>query len=202
MHWVNDNNPEHKGWAAPVVPDGRIGVGPVGGPAGGVMVVDADTLATTMAADIQTADLDPPVVDGRTAIGWRAVCECGWRGEQWQRVNTREQGHAGPRRVYAPDTDRYGTAPAWLSETLRNEWQAHLQPAALRVIKEIASAVAAAQTRLDTAVAAARADGHSWAAIGTAAGITRQSAHERWANPVTAYEESWKSAEDSIRTAH
>ncbi|MGW4644083.1 hypothetical protein ACWEN6_36580 [Sphaerisporangium sp. NPDC004334] len=37
------------------------------------------------------------------------------------------------------------------------------------------------QTRLNTAVLAAREAGHSWAEIGAAVGITRQSAHERWA---------------------
>jgi hypothetical protein len=40
--------------------------------------------------------------------------------------------------------------------------------------------VANAQARLDAAVQAARAAGLSWAAIGDAAGMAGQSAHQRW----------------------
>ena len=36
--------------------------------------------------------------------------------------------------------------------------------------------------RLDKTVAAAKAAGASWADIGRAVGISRQSAHERWAD--------------------
>jgi hypothetical protein len=41
---------------------------------------------------------------------------------------------------------------------------------------------AQAGRRLDKTVAAAKAAGATWADVGRAAGITRQAAHERWAN--------------------
>lgn len=40
------------------------------------------------------------------------------------------------------------------------------------------------QRRLDDAVAVARAAGATWGEIGAAAGMTRQSAHERWGHLV------------------
>ncbi|GAA3832426.1 hypothetical protein GCM10022226_62060 [Sphaerisporangium flaviroseum] len=52
---------------------------------------------------------------------------------------------------------------------------------ALDLIQAEAQAVSAAQARLTAAVRAAREAGNSWVDIGGAAGISRQSAHERWA---------------------
>ncbi|MFE3052974.1 hypothetical protein [Nocardia sp. NPDC059239] len=51
-------------------------------------------------------------------------------------------------------------------------------------VEQITLAVAEldkAQRRVNDTVRAARADGASWEVIGRAAGISRQSAHERWA---------------------
>jgi hypothetical protein len=51
----------------------------------------------------------------------------------------------------------------------------------LSAVRAAAAQVRTAQARLDAAVQRARADGRSWGDIGPAAGMTHQSAHERWA---------------------
>lgn len=50
-------------------------------------------------------------------------------------------------------------------------------------VEEAAAAHGEASEQLDQAVARARDYGASWADIGRAVGITRQSAHERWGEP-------------------
>jgi hypothetical protein len=57
------------------------------------------------------------------------------------------------------------------------------QTRALDRIVAAAEAYAGAGYRLDNAVAEARAAGATWEQIGRAAGITRQSAWQRWATP-------------------
>lgn len=74
----------------------------------------------------------------------------------------------------------------------------------LALVRHAASAEVAVRDLLQQAVGAARAGGHSWAAIGTELGMTRQavqqrfgdraaadpvSAEQRWLGPVTAFDE-------------
>ncbi|WP_084797571.1 hypothetical protein [Pseudonocardia sp. Ae706_Ps2] len=47
-------------------------------------------------------------------------------------------------------------------------------------VHDAAVRLAEIREELDTAVGLARAAGASWTVIGNAAGLTRQSAHERW----------------------
>ena len=64
------------------------------------------------------------------------------------------------------------------------EWKQHVQPlAAAAAVRSAAAAVRDAETALAEAVAAARTANPpaTWEQIGRAAGISRQSAHERWA---------------------
>ena len=86
------------------------------------------------------------------------------------------------RRVYAPDTDVHADERPEVAEAARAVWRRqHLDP--IDVDDEIQAAVEArrdADVRLDAAVAKARLLGRSWADIGAAAGMTRQSANERW----------------------
>lgn len=60
-------------------------------------------------------------------------------------------------------------------------------PDALAAIERARQVVTAAERDLDAAVATARSAGQSWEAIGRAAGMTRQSAHGRWAQPAGRY---------------
>lgn len=150
---------EHEGWSGGIAPDGRITVGARG-------------------ANLLLGDGSEVAEDAVT--GWQAACSCGWCGPVWTRAAAPDQDDRTERIVYLPD----GDPGEVLEAALHDEWRDHVASFdADPVVADITAAareVEAARRRLDTAVAAARTAGASWEAIGTAAGITRQSAHERW----------------------
>lgn len=125
-------------------------------------------------------------------VGWRLSCNCARRSSsevstwtdpaQWARVPSASLEDLARRRVYAPDTDVHADERPEVAEAARAVWRRqHLDP--IDVDDEIQAAVEArrdADVRLDAAVAKARLLGRSWADIGAAAGMTRQSANERW----------------------
>lgn len=173
MAWTNEDG-IHEGWDAAEFPGSRFSVGSRGG---GATVRRFPPGPGRLSA----ARGEPEELDGRTAIGWRALCECGWRGELWQRVATPGEHDPDNRRIHDPDPSPHGDAPAEVEDTLHREWIGHLEPQTLTAVRLEAQALEAAQVRLNAAVSAARQSGASWADIGAAVGITRQSAHERWA---------------------
>ena len=75
----------------------------------------------------------------------------------------------------------YADVPAHVDEQIYQEWLSHLPSPSLADVRAAAGDVHKAEARLNEAVQRARAAGSSWADVGDAAGITRQSAHERWA---------------------
>ncbi|WP_214417044.1 hypothetical protein [Sphaerisporangium fuscum] len=173
MAWVSDEAVGHEGWDAAVFSGGRVSVGSGGG--GALVRRDGpDGLDDTGA---------PEVVSGHAAIGWRSMCECGWRGPLWRRASSPEEHDRAARLVWV-EVDQYGDASEDIRDAMRAEWSEHLPPARLAAVGREARAVEVAQARLTGAVHAAREAGHSWADIGEAVGITRQSAHERWAKPL------------------
>jgi hypothetical protein len=97
-------------------------------------------------------------------IGWRAACDCGWRGPQFY-----------PRAEW-PSRD--GHAPTQVEgwETgsgLYADWDRHLNRALPELaIYDAACALADAQTRLDNAVRIACGAGRPWSRIAAAAGIS------------------------------
>lgn len=104
--------------------------------------------------------------------GWRAVCECGWRGAQfWPRAEFPGSSSIAPDEVDGFETG-HGACGEWLEHL-------HTVLPGLAV-HDAAQDLAGAREALDQAVATARAAGASWTVIGKAAGLTRQSAHERW----------------------
>jgi hypothetical protein len=134
------------------------GYGPSLDHTGGVVhVLEGDTDAST-----------PPDQLGPRVIGWRSACQCGWRGAQFYL-----------RSEWL--TSEYALAPEEVEERCKAEWERHLR-AALPVlaIHDLAQQITQAEENLVEAVCAARAAGVSWAVIGEAAAITRQSAQERW----------------------
>ena len=102
-----------------------------------------------------------------------------WRGELWTRGETSD---VTARILRVPDdqVDDIGDLPA--GKLLYDKWARHLGPAFAELVDVRAAAadVEKARGRLNDAVAAARAAGASWEGVDEAAGITRQSAHERW----------------------
>ncbi|WP_404316273.1 AsnC family protein [Prescottella equi] len=148
---------DHEGWVAAVAPDGR---GSVGSMQGHVVLPGGERIADNL------------------VVGWRAQCECGWAGPLWTRVTDAEAADEREHRVF--DTEG-GDPPVEVEDLIHPEWKAHVAPVeALAAVAAAATEARKARLRLDTVVAEARAVGASWADIGRAAEISRQSAHERW----------------------
>ncbi|MBN0975100.1 MULTISPECIES: hypothetical protein [Gordonia] len=134
-------------------------------------------------------------------VGWLLRCDCRrWESSdpysselsswtdpvQWARVPSASLEDLARHRVFAPDSDVHADERPEVAEAARAVWQReHLDP--IDVDGEIRAAADArrdADARLDAAVAKARRLGRSWADIGAAAGMTRQSANERWKDRV------------------
>ena len=123
-------------------------------------------------------------------VGWRVICtdmrnykapEC-WRGPVWTRVATAAEADPERHRVYAPDP--YGLDED-TSDLIMLDWERHIAPSQAAYPVELAAReFYDAQDRLNEAVRQARADGASWTDIGDAAGMSRQSAHQRWSKVV------------------
>jgi len=143
-----------------------------------------------------TADGTPiPLAEQRTrdyaeVVGWRAICICTerhesrgrerWRGPLWTRVATLDEQDLDARRIHCGDP--YGLDEE-SEDLIYVDWDIHVGPATdeLYAVGLAADEVADAQARLTEAVRAAREAGASWTDIGRATGMSRQSAHERWA---------------------
>lgn len=106
-------------------------------------------------------------------VGWHTACSCGWRSRV---IHSRANYPVRDATAYlAPDALDEGPIQA--------EWRAHLN----EVLPELAvhdalQKEATGRGPVEQAVRQAREAGASWTAVGRAAGITRQSAHERWAH--------------------
>jgi len=125
-------------------------------------------------------------------VGWLLRCDCARRSSpevstwtdpvQWSRVPSSSLEDLTSHRVFAPDTDLDVNVRPEVAEAARAVWRGeHLDP--IDVDDEIRAAADArrnADAQLDAAVAKARRLGRSWADIGAATGMTRQSANERW----------------------
>ena len=121
--------------------------------------------------DVLEAGTDPSTppdqLDPRVT-GWRSGCQCGWRGTQFYL------------RSEWPDTE-YALAPAQVDQYCRIDWERHLRVALpLLAIHDLTQQIAHAQHDLADAVCAARATDISWTVIADAAGITPQTAQDRW----------------------
>ncbi|WP_425298004.1 hypothetical protein, partial [Nocardia brasiliensis] len=125
--------------------------------------------------------------DRNDVVGWRVVCvdegsaRIHWRGPLWTRTTRPDAEDFAARRGYSEDGESDFSAA--LEDAVFADWDtAHVTPIdAVYPVWQAAEELGVAQSALTEAVRKARADGASWADIGTAAGMTRQSAHERWA---------------------
>lgn len=170
MRWWEGDDGRHEGWDAAVFPDGRVSTGPA----------DGGARVHPIGSDGRIGYGRGDVVDGRTAIGWRGHCACGWQGPLWERVAQTRHDFAA-RRIYAlSECLLSGAAPDDVAVAIRAEWETHLDPPSLVAVRKAAEAVRRAQGHLDAAVRAARKDGRTWTRIGESAGVRRQYAQERW----------------------
>lgn len=176
MGWQTEDG-QHEGYVAHEFADGCHGSSWSGGP-----VADTGAGGTML-----------PVAEWQTrgdaeVVGWRPVCdqlsnhgrEC-WRGELWTRVTEPSDHDPKLRRIYSDTAD----LDEDIRDVLMQEWQAHVAPTrGTADVRYAADEADAAQSRLAAAVRSAREQGASWEAIGKAARMTRQSAHERWARVI------------------
>lgn len=173
MAWVSNNN-EHEGWAAEVAPDGRLSSSSS----------DAGMLVEGITGRYKPGKMlpDREVVPDSEIIGWRGACVCGWRGEMWERVASPAAADPAHRRDYVPPNE-FADASNEVENAIHDEWKAHIAPSEAALgVEAAAREYSQAGHRLDKTIAAAKAAGASWADIGRAVGISRQSAHERWAD--------------------
>lgn len=174
MTWVTDDG-AHEGWVLPTFADGGLG-GAWGAPP------DGSTSRAVAVTRIGTRELEYADWQWRSPseiTGWVSGCSCRWRGTTWTRVATPDEHDPAAGRVYAED----GMADdqSQLEDRAHREWARHVAPdEALRVVSDLAGKQAEIGRQLDAAVAKSRALGKSWDAIGRAAGVSRQSAWERW----------------------
>lgn len=180
----------HEGWLAPVFHDGQRGNGVSGG------TIPRDHIAVGRETQAPDGTWHYPSRPAGEVTGWMVVCDCAsgamgvtpgprstWLGPLFTRVPSAALEDLQARRVHADDKDVVDVfhredVEAVVADLWRSE---HLFTAGtLEDVAAAADAISAARARLDSAVAMARHGGASWADIGRAAGMTRQSAQERW----------------------
>ena len=101
-----------------------------------------------------------PLDDGARVVGWRAGCDCGWRGRQFY-----------PRAEWPSATGAVPTAvEGWEGATATcGEWVRHVQQAVPELpVYELARQLTDIRATLTEAVTVARRAGLSWAQIGDA----------------------------------
>ncbi|MEV0869475.1 hypothetical protein AB0I24_16240 [Brachybacterium paraconglomeratum] len=173
MGWLADiDNPEaHEGYVAMLDTAGR-GTGTSTG--AGILFPNP---RWTSGSDEEFDSLVP----WREVAGWRAECECGWQGSTWLR------GDASPDDPAEEDTypDHWILPDGrTVDQAGHEEWREHVGPSvSIEGVRRAAQHFRDAEAALDDAVAQARSCDPpvSWEQIGRAYGITRQSAHDRWA---------------------
>jgi hypothetical protein len=170
LSYTSDDG-RHEGWEAAEFPDGRVSGSMIGGKGVGIRTLEEATGGG--------GTWPQEVTDGSTAIGWRGVCTCGWAGPLFRRVPAAGQHDLARHQVHA-DPGLYADAPPDVADAILAEWTAHLPHETLAEVTAAAEDARKAESRLNDAVAAARAASQTWEAIGRAAGMTRQSANERW----------------------
>jgi hypothetical protein len=113
-----------------------------------------------------------PLPAHEAVIGWRAGCDCGWRGRQFY-----------PGAEWLSATGAVPTAvEGWETTTATcGKWVRHVQHAVSGLsIYGLARQLTDLRATLNEAVAVARRAGLSWAQIGDAAGVSAEHAARRW----------------------
>lgn len=188
----------HEGYLVPVFGDGTRGHAvTTGAPDGSVHVVIRFADSTVASTPSNWGRETRPAAE---ITGWDVVCDC-YRGGShqpterwvspapWVRVPSPALENVNAGKIYASDEDvadisvRADVADAACALLHREHVDGETASADIRAARQD---VADAQDRLDKAVQRARSMGQSWSAIGAAASMTAQSAHQRWSKVVAA----------------
>jgi hypothetical protein len=186
--WSTEDG-KHEGWVAALFADGAIHGSS-----------RFDGFQASYAADGSEMFFPEDWRPHTAVVGWVGACTCGWRSQPWTRASVRAGEDLAARRAFGDYVWVDGEAvtdfdPATVSgpvlfdvdhkvvaEAVHAEWKRHIEPALLLgEIAELTARRREVDERLAVAVAQARKAKTPWEDIGRAAGITRQSAHERWA---------------------
>lgn len=173
MSWSTEDG-KHEMWIAARFADGAVSGG--SGPNGYQVAYAAD------GTELHGRQEYRP---DTAAVGWIGVCTCGWRSQPWTRVADRTEEDLSARRAFGDyllegrvlfDDNR-----AEVEQAIHAEWKRHIKPDQLLAdIAELTARRREIDDRLAAKVAKARQVKIPWEDIGRAAGITRQSAWERW----------------------
>ena len=177
----------HEGYLVPQFGDGQRGHSVTGDGTPNDQVVIGDA--------VQDADANwvYPTRPAGEVTGWVVCCDCStpssfgrvrtWVGPVFTRVPSRALEDPKALKIFAADDDVvYASDREDVEETAMDLWRSEhgFSIDALVAVEAAAEAAAAAKERLAAAVALARHSGASWADIGRAAGMARQSAQGRW----------------------
>ncbi len=186
MVWLTEDG-RHEGYLAPMFGDGQRGRSVI---AEGVPPHEVVLGAETQHEDGSWVWTTRPAGE---VTSWVVCCDCyrtasfgpasSWIGPVFTRVPSKTLEDLKARRVFATDDDvvyvsEREDVQGAAEELWRSEHAFGID--ALTEVQAAAAATTQARLRLDAAVTIARQSGASWADIGRAAGMTRQSAQERW----------------------
>ncbi len=180
MGW-RDETTGHEGYVVCTFADGMLGSGG-----------SADAITVSQAPDGELLPVEQwSKLPSSAVVGWQVACDCpgsrtGWLSDQeWARVANPAKEDIARGQIYATDEGvRFVEDRDDLHEVFRATWRKHVERGeSLAELRSARAAMHAAERRLDLAVSQARSQGVSWAEIGRATGMTRQSAHGRWADP-------------------
>lgn len=183
MGWISEDG-LHEGYLVPQFGDGQRGLGVVGGG------IPDDQIAVSHDREAEHGYGLRPAGE---VTGWVVCCDCStrdsfgpmstWVGPVFTRVPSAALEDLSRRRLHAADADVADAAfRPEVEDAAREPWRLEhvFTTDALGEVAAATSEATAAQRRLEAAVRFARHSGGSWEAIGRAAGMSRQSAHERW----------------------
>lgn len=173
MSWSTEDG-AHEMWIAARFADGAI--------SGGYSNAGYRIMYAADGTDVYAREENRP---DTASVGWIGVCTCGWRSTPWTRVSDRAQEDLAARRAFGDylyeGQVMFDQNRAEVEQVIHAAWKRHIEPE--RLLTEIAELTGRRREidqRLATTVAQARKANTPWEDIGRAAGITRQSAWERW----------------------
>ena len=168
MGYEHEDAPGHEGWVGSVFADGTLSSGTS---TGAGVYAEGYTYLPHDDNDTSTwGVIDPTYLRPYSDItGWVVRCECGWKGVTRPLVLERD---VDPR-WNEPSSDR--------EAELMDEWRRHIAPMTRTGrVRDLAERLADVQAQLWDAVRESRDAGASWSDVGSALGVSKQAAQQRY----------------------